>query len=282
MKLKQKLAISYIRARLNILSLVSARKAAVKAFHIWATPQRQAGEKDKEPVPKGTSLSFRLHGHTIRGHRWMPAGKPVKTVLIAHGFESASRNFSTYINDLLYKGYEVLAFDAPAHGESGGKRITLPLYIHTLRTIYDSYGPIQSFLGHSFGGLALGQLLETIPHDDQTRLVLVAPASETTTAVDSFFRLMRLRDEVKKEMDTYIEEISGHPFSYYSTRRAIRNIRAGVLWVHDEEDRITPIRDALLVKEDHPPNVRFIITRGLGHRRIYRDPEIRRRIVEFL
>jgi pimeloyl-ACP methyl ester carboxylesterase len=289
MKLNQKLAINYIRARLNILALVSPRKAAVKAFHIWAKPRQQpegkgkgAGEKVKEPATRGTALSFKIHGHTVRGHRWDPPGTPVRRILIAHGFESSSRNFNIYVDDLLQKKYEVLSFDAPAHGQSGGKEITLPLYVETLRYIYDTFGPVQSFFGHSFGGLALGQLIESIPHGEETRLALVAPASETTTAVDSFFRLMRLNEEIKTEMDRYIEQISGHPFAYYSTRRAMGNIRAKVLWLQDEEDRITPIRDALRVREDNHPNIRFVFTKGLGHRRIYRDPEIMRQIVEFL
>jgi hypothetical protein len=36
------------------------------------------------------------------------------------------------------------------------------------------------------------------------------------------------------------------------------------------------------VKEDNHPNIEFVITKGLGHRRIYRENKVVRRIVEFL
>ena len=39
MKLKQKLAMRYTRAQLNILSLVSLRKSAEKAFRVFITPR---------------------------------------------------------------------------------------------------------------------------------------------------------------------------------------------------------------------------------------------------
>ncbi|HEY4061413.1 MAG TPA: alpha/beta fold hydrolase [Puia sp.] len=282
MKIKQKLALRYIRARLNILSLVSPRKAAERAFRLFCTPQQRAPKKASPVFDKGEPLSFRLDDHTVRGHRWMPAAAPLKKVLIAHGFESSSRNFDIYINAFLKKGYEVLAFDAPAHGESGGRRITLPNYVKMLATIGQNYGPIQSFMGHSLGGLALALYLSGTPHNKNTRLVLIAPAVETTSAVDAFIQLLHLNPEVRKEMDEYVQEISGHPFSYYSLPKALKSIQAGILYLQDEEDRITPLKDALRVKEEGSPNIRWVLTKGLGHRKIYKDPEVMEKIVAFL
>ena len=62
----------------------------------------------------------------------------------------------------------------------------------------------------------------------------------------------------------------------------MNNIKASVLWIHDENDDITPLDDALKVKEDNHPNVEFMITKGLGHRKIYRDNTVVDAIVKFL
>lgn len=282
MKLNQKLAIRYVRAQLNILALVSPRKAAIKAFKVFCTPPERARKKGSALFEKGESLSFRQDEHTMRGHRWMPAVTPVKKVLIAHGFQSSSRNFEGYITPLLEKGYEVIAFDAPAHGRSGGRRIVLPDYARMLRTVDQNYGPFHAFLGHSLGGLALSLFLENAPHSAFTRLALVAPAVEITTGLTSFGQLLHLPGDVLKEMDEYVQETSGHPFSWYSLRRALHHIEASIFYVQDEEDRITPLRDARLVQQDEHPNIRFSFTRGLGHRRIYKDPEVLSQVVEFL
>jgi esterase/lipase len=314
-KLKQKLAIRYVRAQLNILSLVSMQKAAIKAFRLFCTPQQRASGKYPAIFEKGERLSFRLEGHMVRGHRWVPgpdgkAGRGVKIpgirgdgkrpatpgdgkgsatpgdgaekkILIAHGFESSSRTFDAYIGALLKQGYEVVAFDAPAHGRSGGRRILLTSYVTMLRSIMDNYGPFDAWLGHSLGGLALVLALEDMQIETGSRLVLIAPPVETTAAVEVFAGLLHLPMAVVREMDNYVEEISGHPFSWYSLRRAIGQVRADILYVQDEEDQVTPVKDALLVERDGHPNVRFLFTRGLGHRRIYKDHEMVKQIVGF-
>jgi pimeloyl-ACP methyl ester carboxylesterase len=282
LKINQKLALGYVRARLNILALASPRKAAVKAFRFFCTPQQRATKKGSALFEGGEHLSFRLDKHIVRGHRWTPDETPLKRVLIAHGFESASRNFEAYIGLLLKKGYEVVAFDAPAHGKSGGRRMILTDYAKMLRTIEQGYGPFQAYMGHSLGGLALSLFLENHPHRRETRLVLVAPAVETTVAVAAFTEVLHLSPEVSAEMDEYVQEISGHNFSWYSLRRALNQIRASVLYLQDEDDRVTPLKDALLVRQDGHRNIQWVITKGLGHRKIYKDPEIMNRIVDFL
>jgi len=285
MKLKQKLTISYVRAHLHILTLVSPRQAAKKAFSLFCTPRRKSGKKLPSLFDKGEKLSFQLEDHPVRGHRWRPhqaSSNTLKKVLIAHGFESSSRNFEQYVNAFLKKGYEVLAFDAPAHGRSGGRRITLPLYVDMIRTIHDRYGPIHSFMGHSLGGLALSLFLESITHEKTTRLVLISPPVEMASAVDTLFQMLELDAGVRTAFDEYAYRLSGRPFSWFSLRRALHRVKAEVLWLHDEDDDITPLADTLPVKNDSHPNIRWVTTKGLGHRKIYRDGEVLRQVVDFL
>ena len=231
---------------------------------------------------KGEKLSFKLEGHTIRGHRWLPKTMPFKKILILHGYESSSKKFSGYVSAFVRKGYEVLAFDAPAHGESGGKEINLQLYVKMIDAIFKRFGPIESFMGHSFGGLAIAHFIENVPHDAGTKIALIAPATETKTSIDIFFQFLGLDEEVRKEFDAMIVERTGKPPTYFSVRRAMHHISASVLWVHDEDDDITPISDVRKVQEDNPANIKFIFTKGLGHRKIYRDEGVMDSVVAFL
>jgi predicted alpha/beta hydrolase family esterase len=280
MKLAQKIAINYIRARLNIIAVVSKRRAAKKAFEIFSTPFRKSGKKTPRIFDKAEKLAFELDGVTIKGYRFNHPSE--NRVMIIHGFESNVKNFDRYISPLVKKGYEVLAFDAPAHGRSGGKRIILPQYKAMLAAVNQHFGPVQRFMAHSFGGLALAHMLEEMPHDENTRAVFIAPATETVTAIDSFFRFLDLNEEIRREFDRYILEESGVPAEHYSIRRAMHHIKAQILWIHDESDDMTPLKDALAVKADHHPNIEFVITQGLGHRRIYRENKVVKQIVDFL
>ncbi len=265
-----------------MLALVSKKKAAGKAMKLFSTPMLKLKIKNPPVFNKGEKLSFHLGELIIRGHRWLPKQDPLKKILICHGFESTTKKFSAYISAFIKKGYEVLAFDAPAHGESGGKQITLPLYVKTIKEINDRFGTFQSFMAHSFGGLAIAHFLEEIPHSAEIKLVLIAPATETKTAIDKFFAFLELDEETRKEFDELIFLNTGKPQEYFSVRRAMKNINASVLWIHDEEDDITPISDVMNVKKDNHENIEFIFTKGLGHRKIYRDEEAMKRVTDFL
>jgi pimeloyl-ACP methyl ester carboxylesterase len=289
MKLSQRLAIGYIRTKFKLLASVSKKKAAEKAFDLFCTPQR----RNVKPLPKifeeAEKLHFKLEGNAVNGWRWNPArpGHPgghlaERKVLILHGYESSVTNFDRYIRPLLKKGYEVLAFDAPAHGRSGGKKISAPLYKRMIQEINKKYGPVQSYMAHSFGGLAVSLALEEISHTKDYRLVLIAPATETTTAINSFFKFLRLEPAVRTEFEKVIIKAGGVSSEWYSIRRAMKHIKAKVLWFQDEDDEVTPLSDVLKVKAENYPNIEFIITTGLGHRRIYRDNKVTKQIIEFL
>jgi pimeloyl-ACP methyl ester carboxylesterase len=280
MKLSQRLAIGYIRAKFKLLSSISKKKAAKQAFTLFCTPQRRNLKKPPKIFEEAESLQLKVEGILVKGWRWNHPG--AKKALIIHGFESSVVNFDRYIRPLIKKGYEILAFDAPAHGKSGGKEITAPLFKKTIQEVCKTFGPVQSFMAHSFGGLAVSLALEEMSHNTDTRLVLIAPATETLTAIDTFFRFLKLDDAVRTEFDKIIIKKGGVSPAWYSIRRAMQHIKARVLWIHDEEDDTTPIEDVRKVQEKNYPQIHFVITKGLGHRRIYRENKITRQIVEFL
>ena len=280
MKLSQRLALRYIRTKFNLLSAISKKKAAEKAFELFCTPQSRNKKKLPKVFETAEKLHFDLDGITVRGWRFNHPAE--RKVMIIHGFESSVINFDRYIKPLIKKGYEVLAFDAPAHGRSGGKKINAPLFKRTILEVIKKYGPVQSFMAHSFGGLAVSLALEEISHTNDFRLALIAPATETSTAVKTFFKFLQLDPAIRLEFEKIIFQAGGVSSEWYSIRRAMKHIKAKVLWFHDDEDEITPLSDVLKVKAEKHPNIEFIITKGLGHRRIYRDNHVSKAIIDFL
>lgn len=281
MKFKEKVAIRYIRAKFKILSSVSKKKAAEKAFELFCTPQFRNVKDLPLVFEQAEKLHFKFQQFNIAGYRWNKGGSP--KALIVHGFESSVINFDRYVNALIKRGYEVLAFDAPAHGRSSGKQINAIIYRDFIKHVYTAYGPVQTFITHSFGGLTTCMALAEIKHDENCRIVLIAPATETKTALDLFFQFLHLEDEmVRKEFEEIINRVSGHPASWFSISRALKKIKARILWIHDEDDETTPLKDVYNVKKENYSNIQYVITKGLGHRRIYRDAEVGKRIVEFI
>ncbi len=279
MKLGQKLAVNYIRARLNLLAVVSPKKAASKAFTLFTTPFSRS-KKEAPPIFKqAKELSITVKGNTIRGFKWNKGGD--KRILILHGFESSCKNFDAFVRALLKKNYEVLAFDAPAHGISGGKHITLPLYIEMIETIHYKFGGLQGIIAHSFGGLAATLFTEKIAENSSMKMVLIAPLTKTTAAIDSFFRFLQLGDGVRTEFEKILQTKSGYPADWFSMSRSLQHINGPVLWIQDADDDITPLKDVTPIMEQHFPNIRFHITHGLGHKKVYRDAKVIQRATDF-
>jgi pimeloyl-ACP methyl ester carboxylesterase len=280
MKLGERIAIGYYRTKFRILSSVSKKKTAEIALDLFSTPQFRYKRIFPKVFDEAEKLTFSFYGETVRGYRWNKGGQ--RRVLIAHGFNSTVATFGHYVKPLIEKGYEVLAFDAPAHGKSTGTKINAAMYKDMIVYINEHYGPIQSFMGHSFGGLAISLALEDIPHDENCRVVLIAPATEAKTAIDFFFDFMRLNGEVRKEFDKYIFELKNRPPEWYSVSRAVKNLKAKILWYHDEDDRMTPWKDAKRVKDENLQHIEFVVTKGLGHRSIYKDAKVTKAITDFL
>lgn len=281
MKLGQKIAVAYIRTKFKLLAAVSKKKAATKAFDLFCTPQLRNVKELPAIFKEAEKLQFKFQEYTITGYRWNKSAG--RKALIIHGFESSVINFDKYVNPLIKKGYEVLAFDAPAHGRSSGKRINAIIFRDFIKHVCQKYGPVQSFIAHSFGGLAICLALAETGHDENFRIALVAPATETKTALDQFFQFIKMDDaEVRKEFEEIITQLSGHPVAWFSIHRALKKIKAKILWLHDKDDKITPLEDVLKIKEENHLNIQFIITKGLGHRRIYRDAKVGKAIVSFV
>lgn len=280
MKTAQKIALEYQRKKLQLIAAVSPGKAAGEAFRLFCTPQRKPPKTVSPLIKKAERLSLKVNDYMVYGYHWNHPS-PQK-LLIAHGFESSAQNFEGFITPLIKKGYEIIAFDAPAHGASEGKQIVLPVYIDMLRAINDTFGPFNAYLAHSLGGLALMHFLELAPHDNQVKVVLVAPATEITSVMDRFFRLLQLNDKVRTAFDELSTTITGITPQHASVVRIINHIEANILWFHDVEDDITPFSDAEKIKNMHLPNVEFVISKGLGHRKIYRDQHTVNKVVHFL
>lgn len=280
MRISQKLVLQLIRTKFTLLSIVSKKKAAQEAFNLFCTPQHRNKKELPRIFNEAEVIRFNWHRHHIQGYRWNKGAG--RKAMILHGFESSVVNFDRYVRPLIRKGYEVLAFDAPAHGRSSGKRINVRIYKEFIEYVVQHYGPVHSFMAHSLGGLALTLALENLPHDTDTRVVLIAPATETTTAINTYFRFLKLEESIRDEFEQLILHIGGYPSAWYSVSRALPHLKARVLWAHDRDDTMTPLKDVEPVMARNYDNVTFRITEGLGHRRIYRDNNTSRAIIDFL
>lgn len=283
MKLSQRLMLKYFKAKIRTIGMVSPEKAAAEAFDLFSTPFKSKKNPKIPPIfHQSLPVSVEVRGITVRGFQWKSELTQARKVLIVHGFSSYSYKFEQYILSLKKEGFEVLAFDAPGHGISDGKRINALIYRDSILAIEAHFGPLYGIIAHSMGGLAASLAMESMTNTKERKLVLIAPATETKRAIENLFTQIPVKPAVKQAFDQYVTNLAGKPISYFSVARVVRTLDARVLWIHDETDAICTFEDVAPLLSETISSTEFFITKGLGHNQVYKEASTRDRILAFI
>jgi len=215
-------------------------------------------------------------GKKIAVYKW---GSGDKKALVVHGWSGRATQLYKIIDALLEKGYQVTAFDAPAHGKSSGNKTMMPEFIKTVEKIVEKYGPFDVAVGHSMGGITLLNVQgEKHPFN---KLVVIGTPDSIFNIFNGFVEKLELKPVVAEKLIDIFEEITGKSiFDFHGSTQA-RKITEPVLIIHDDHDREVPVVDALN-NYKHLKNGKLIRTKGLGHSRILKDDKVVEEIISFV
>jgi acylglycerol lipase len=128
------------------------------------------------------------HGTERLARRWSPAGAPRAAMALVHGINEHSGRYERVGDGLASRDIDVLAFDLPGHGRSGGRRGHVDHFDELLDEVEDliadrrALGVPVVLFGHSLGGLiAVAYAESDRPQPDL--LALSAPALASSTPV---------------------------------------------------------------------------------------------------
>lgn len=191
-----------------------------------------------------------------------------KTVLLIHGWESHAGHMSTLADALTAEGFDVVALDAPAHGDAEGSATNAIQFAAALMAASTKLGPFYAVVGHSMGGgaafIALADGLQV------EKVVTIASPFLFSDVLHRFALHIGLPPKAEKSFVDRIEKMTGR--SWEETRGDVvaPKVTQPVLVVHDLEDKEIPVSDALALI-NLLPHGQLLETSGLGHRRILRD-----------
>jgi pimeloyl-ACP methyl ester carboxylesterase len=218
---------------------------------------------------------------TVAGRVWGQG--PV--VYLLHGWAGHRWQFDAFVEPLVARGLRVVAFDAPSHGESGpgafGPRATsFPEIAAVLNAVVTRFGAPHAIVAHSAGAivtaLALCDGLRT------RRLALLAPMVGVLPHVRNFATAMGFGRRTLSRMIPRMEHRVGAPMKQFDVPELGR--ATGVpptLVIHDRGDRSTPVTDGAAIAAAWP-GTRLLLTDGLGHNRLLRDPGVVAEVVDFV
>jgi pimeloyl-ACP methyl ester carboxylesterase len=249
------------------------------ARDLWfSAPPRMA----ELPVPDGGEpFEVLAQGHVVRGLVW--GDGPV--VYLVHGWGGRGAQFGALVEPLVAAGHRVVMFDAPAHGDSdhgpaGPRRTNGVEFAKALDAVFCEFGPAEAVIAHSMGTIST-YLAIRYGWLGAGRLVFVAPMVEFNGLLDQFQIALGFGPRTRRALEQEVTDFVGVPVRAFDARVQAAHVEPlPTLVLTDRGDRQTPYADVVdFVETIGAP---LVTTDGLGHRKILRDPDVVRTIVEYV
>jgi pimeloyl-ACP methyl ester carboxylesterase len=268
-----------LRRFFAVVQMFSPRLAAALALRIFSTPPRRKMETGDEPiVALAQKTRMRTGSDEFTVLQW-PNNGP--RVVLLHGWGSHAARFANFVAPLREAGFAVIAIDAPAHGESPGRRAGMPNFRNSLYAVLAAHEPIHAVIGHSLGGgAALTVLAETADHHPK-KLCLFGVPGDMDYILESFAMMLGLKPAALAQMRAQFAAYFGRTAKSIATMAAAPSVRIPLLVVHDEDDAVAPFSagQALVAAV---PGARMLSTHGLGHSGALRDAAVIEQVLSFL
>ncbi|GHH60297.1 alpha/beta hydrolase [Kitasatospora indigofera] len=276
-------AVALIGSTLNATSLLSPRAAGRGAFEIFLRPGRRGRVRpaEREVHERAVTEELTVHGKRVVAYRWGDGARPV---LLLHGWQSRASRYAALVPRLRALGLTPVSFDAPGHGDSGGRTTTILEYREAIRRMQDRYGTFDSVVAHSFGVTCAFLALREGARAG--RLVAVAGVSEFGYLPARFSAGLGLHPRVERELRRRIEQElfagTDDVWEHFDAAHDPAAVPLPILAVHDEGDAVARIGQAHRLKAAYGDRLELLTTRGLGHSRILAAPAVIDNIVGFL
>lgn len=253
-----------------------ALQSTEAVFRALIRPKRRAATPtDLLSLEGATRLEVAHAGMPLAVWAW-GKGPPV---WLLHGWESRASHMAAYVEPLVRAGYQAIAFDAPAHGESEGEETHAVDFGRAVLSLAETIGPPAATIGHSMGSVAslyaFAQGLKV-----EASIHLSGPSS-----MEPVLRRLAAAHgleaaSIAAVLDR-IAELTGISLEAMSLAQLAQGLRHRALILHDPEDAEIPYADSFALAGAWPGSV-LVPVQGVGHRRILRDAFVVESSVAFL
>ncbi|MCG2462468.1 alpha/beta hydrolase [Flavobacteriaceae bacterium F89] len=246
---------------LNSLSLISTKKASEKAFRVLLTPRKgKVGPSQETFLNAAKERRIQIGAITLQAYKW---NGEKETILLLHGWESNSFRWHRLIGKLQEENYNIVAFDAPAHGYSSGKLFHVPLFAECTRAVIEIFKP-KYIIGHSVGGMTALFSQYNYVESPVVKIVGIGAPSNLSAFMGQFQKKLHLSNKVMQGLDDHFADKYNFDTEEFSLERFAPHLPQQGLLIHDVLDSITPFQGSANIQRNWP-NSQLVKTEGLGH-----------------
>lgn len=270
------------RVELALVSAVAPQRAVdIAARHFSTPPRFEHTARERELLSTGIRYDVESRRGRLAAWRFGRTDRPA--VVLVHGWGGRGAQLGAFVPALLDSGYQVILFDHPGHGHSEGMHATLVHFWDALDAIVSDAeargSRVEGLIAHSLGAAAAGAWLNETGR--RIRTVLIAPPISVERYSGYFARRLGIAEPVRRQMQERFERALGRRWSEFELPTAVAKVRAPALVVHDRDDAEVAFGSGLALARAWK-DARLVATRGLGHRRILRAPEVVQDAIDFI
>ncbi|WP_148244479.1 alpha/beta fold hydrolase [Enterobacter asburiae] len=265
--------VSCVKAGIRLMDRVVPGATADWLGNRFFTPRRvptRASDKEMTALASRIESLPLSNGKHAVVYRWGSAGP---TVLLAHGWESRASHFGRLIKTLVEKGFQVIGFDAPAHGDAAGRQSSIVEFIEIIEQLAQQEGGFDAIVAHSFGGLSV---INAVKAGLRTRaLVIVGAPTHFSGLVTKYAAILNLPGRQQQRLRRYIEGYFGigeAVWQRFNAYEGLQQVDQPALVIHDSSDDIV-LRVEAECLVNAWPGARLAETHGQGHNPLRRPGE---------
>ncbi len=256
-----------LRLYFKVLDTLYPKMAAKKLYHIMSNPRiYKLREFEERALNKATKEQVKFKGFNIQKYSW---GKPDDPIaLLIHGWEGQAGNFGALIDVLLGKGYQIIAYDAPSHGNSSKGNTSMFEYADFVTERLKIHQP-KVVISHSFGSVTAAFALKENPEVQIDKWFLITTPYHFRDRINEIAEFIGVSARTVNHLIAMLEKEINIPLNDLNMKvygGDLNNLGEATI-IHSKSDRVIPIEKARLVHKAIPQS-ELIELENLGHYRI--------------
>lgn len=258
----------------RIIGTLFPQKAAESAKTLFLTPRKYPIKAWEDEIEKkGTRIQL---SNGLSAISW---GDSERKILLVHGWESRATQVSGFAEKFVEAGFQVIALDGPAHGQSAGKQANPLMFAKAVVQANSELGPFETIIGHSMGGSAVAiALSEGV---ESKKVVLISSPSSIESVLKRFAKFIGLPTKSTQRFLNLVGENVGRSAESLNIAKLIQSNSSKGLIIHDKDDIEIPYADAKTIEQNWK-GAKLISTQGYGHRSILRQKDVWASIMDFV
>jgi pimeloyl-ACP methyl ester carboxylesterase len=250
------------------------------AAHLFFRPVKfKFPESELQKRVTATERDVQVNGFRIREYSWGEG--PV--VLFVHGWSGRGLQFRKFIYPLVARGYKVVTYDAPAHGNSSGTKTNVVEMAEICQSMAQQFDNLHAIIAHSIGGIAAMRAIDKglkVP-----RLVLLATPCRGQDIVNGFTNMIGGSWQISNHLIKIVEDQFAIGLCAFDASPLLKEVLAAkqlqVKLIYDEDDAEVKLESVQRILSDCDPKD-VLMTKHLGHNGLLRDEGVVRTIEAFL